>query len=78
MLVTLGKIALAGVVLGAICFLSQRYLMGAPTRASQWKLIVEMAGTIGVGAVAFFGMAYLLRVAEVEDVVKLARRKLKI
>ena len=34
--------------------------------------------TIVVGAGSFFGAAYLLRVAEVHDVVTLVRRKLKI
>ncbi|HEY3662609.1 MAG TPA: hypothetical protein VGL24_05595, partial [Chthoniobacterales bacterium] len=78
MLVTLGKIAVAGAVLAAVCFLSLRFLMHSPTQASQWKLILEMALTVGVGAAAFFGMAFLLRVPEVHDVVVIARRKLKL
>jgi hypothetical protein len=32
--------------------------------------------TVVVAAAVFFGTAYLLRVAEVEDVVKLVRRRL--
>ena len=52
--------------------------MAGATQAQQWKLIVEMIVTIGVGATAFFGTAYLLGVAEVHDVVKIARRKLKV
>jgi hypothetical protein len=34
--------------------------------------------TIAVGVASFFGAAYLLRVAEVHDVVTLVRRKFKI
>ncbi len=78
MLTTLGKIALAGAVLAGVCLFSDHFFMGAATRESQWKLVVEMALTIGVGAAAFFGTAFLLRVAEVQDVVVIARRKLKL
>ncbi|MDQ3197841.1 MAG: murein biosynthesis integral membrane protein MurJ [Verrucomicrobiota bacterium] len=78
MLATLGKILVAGVVLAAICFVAQRFLFPTPTRQSEVTLIIGVMATIAVGALAFFGTAYLLRVAEVEDVVKLARRKLKL
>jgi hypothetical protein len=37
-----------------------------------------MLFTIVVGAGSFFGAAYLLRVAEVHDVVILVRRKLRL
>ncbi len=77
MLSTLGKVALAGAVLAAICLLSERLFIGAAMRMSLWKLTVEMMATIGTGAMAFFGTAYLLGVAEVHDVVTLVRRKLK-
>ncbi|MEO8044321.1 MAG: murein biosynthesis integral membrane protein MurJ [Spartobacteria bacterium] len=78
MLATLGKIAIAGAVLAGVCLLSDHFFMGSGTRVSLWKLIVEMMVTIGVGALAFFGMAFLLRVPEVHDVVVIARRKLKL
>jgi hypothetical protein len=78
MLATLGKIFVAGAVLAAVCLVSQRFLLPSPAHASQWKLIVEMLFTIVVGAGSFFGAAYLLRVAEVHDVVILVRRKLRL
>ncbi|HEY1583240.1 MAG TPA: murein biosynthesis integral membrane protein MurJ [Chthoniobacterales bacterium] len=78
MLATLGKIALAGLVLAAICLASRFYLLPVPTRASQWILMIDVALTIAVGSVAFFGTAYLLRIVEVQDVVAIARRKLKL
>ncbi len=78
MLATLGKIAIAGAVLAGVCLLSERFFMGSAIRVSLWMLIVEMIVTIGVGALAFFGTAFLLRVPEVHDVVVIARRKLKL
>jgi putative peptidoglycan lipid II flippase len=78
MLTTLGKITVAGAVLAAVCLVSQRFLLPTPTHESQWKLIVEVLLTIAVGAGSFFGVAYMLGVAEVHDVVTVVRRKLKL
>ncbi len=78
MLATLGKIALAGAVLAAICFFAQHIFFPKPTKGGELRLIAEVLFTIAVGAGAFFGCAYLLRVAEVEDVVTVVRRKLKL
>ncbi|CAN5586509.1 murein biosynthesis integral membrane protein MurJ [soil metagenome] len=75
---TLGKLVVAGAVLAAICFAAQRFVFPIPTETSEMRLIVGVLLTIALGAGAFFGTAYALRVAEVEDVVKLARRKLKL
>jgi putative peptidoglycan lipid II flippase len=78
MLATLGKISLAGVVLAAICFGAERFLLPAAEHGSQLKLIFAVLITIAVGSGAFFGTAYLLRVAEVHDVVTVVRRRLKV
>ena len=78
MLATLGKIALAGAVLAAICLFAQHFFFPKPTKGGELRLIAEVLLTIAVGAGAFFGCAYLLRVAEVEDVVTVVRRKLKL
>ena len=78
MLATLGKIALAGAVLAGICLFAQHIFFPKPTKGGEMKLIAEVMLTIAVGAGAFFGCAYLLRVAEVEDVVTVVRRKLKL
>jgi hypothetical protein len=45
-------------------------------RVPEWQRIFEVAITIGVAGAAFFGAAYLLRVAELRDVVDLVRRRL--
>jgi putative peptidoglycan lipid II flippase len=78
MLATLGKIALAGVVLAVVCLAAQQFLLRPATHGSQWQLSFEVLLTIGVGAGAFFGSAYLLRVAEVHDVVTMVRRRLRL
>ena len=78
MLATLGKIFVAGAVLAAVCLVSQQFLFPSSAHQSQWKLMVEMLLTIAVGAGSFFGAAYLLRVAEVQDVVTVVRRRLKL
>ena len=77
MLATLSKVLLAGAVLAVVCFAAQRFFFLSATAVSQWKLIAELALTIGIGVMAFFGTAFLLRVAEVHDVVILVRRRLK-
>ena len=77
MLATLGKLALAGAVLAAICWTAQYFLFPRPTRGGELRLIGELLVTIAIGAGAFFAVAYLLRVAEVQDVVTIARRRLK-
>jgi len=40
-----------------------------------WEEALELLMTIAVGAVAFFGVAYLLGVDEVRDVVDLVTRR---
>jgi putative peptidoglycan lipid II flippase len=72
----LGKLCLAGAVLAAICWLASQYLFGSASMP-EWKKIVDLAITIAVGVVAFFGAAFLLRVREVHDVVDLVRRRFK-
>ena len=69
MLTTLGKVLLAGAVLAAICLAAQRFVFPPATHGSGWRLILDVMLTIAVGAGAFFGTAYLLRIAEVHDVV---------
>jgi putative peptidoglycan lipid II flippase len=78
MLATLGKVLLAGAVLAAICWGAQQLFFSSTTAVSQWKLIAEVGITIGTGVLAFFGTAFLLRVAEVHDVVTIVRRKLRV
>lgn len=73
----LAKLLVAGGLLAAICVFANRLLFPVGIPTSEWKKIVDLAITIGIGAAAFFGMAFLLRVNEVRDVVELIRRRLR-
>jgi putative peptidoglycan lipid II flippase len=72
---TLGKVLLAGAVLAGICLLALVLFFNA-TPLPLWKKIVDLAITIALGVVTFFGTAFLLRVNEVRDLVDLVRRRL--
>jgi hypothetical protein len=67
---------LAGALLAAICWYANRYFFLSGQALSQWKKIVDLMITIAVASAMFFGAAYVLRVAELHDVVELLRRKL--
>jgi putative peptidoglycan lipid II flippase len=69
------KLLAAGVPLAAICWFSNQYFFLSISNLPEWKKIVELTVTIAVASATFFGTAYLLRVAEVHDVVELVRRK---
>ncbi|MGI8438003.1 MAG: lipid II flippase MurJ, partial [Chthoniobacterales bacterium] len=75
MLASLGKIALAGAVLGAVCWSAQHFVFPNATRISEWKRIVDVAVTISLGGGAFFATAYLLGIAELREVVTLVRKR---
>jgi putative peptidoglycan lipid II flippase len=74
MLQTIVKLLLAGAVLAAICWLASTQFFSVPALPG-WKKLFAMLITVACGAGAFFGTAYLLRVAEVHDVVELIRRR---
>ncbi len=76
MLQTLGKIALAGGVLAAVCGALQHFVFPEATRLSEWQRIADVGGTIALGGAAFFATAYLLGIAELREVVALARKRL--
>jgi putative peptidoglycan lipid II flippase len=74
LLKTLGKVAVAGAVLAVICWLALQFLFSrAPLPL--WKKVIDLAVTIALGIVVFFGTAFLLRAHEVRDVVDLLRRR---
>ena len=77
MLASLGKVALAGALLAAVCFTAQHFLFPDATRLPEWKKIIGLLVAIVLGAGAFFGTTYLLRVHEVHDAVDLVRRRFR-
>jgi putative peptidoglycan lipid II flippase len=76
MIKTLAKLALAGALLAAICLLAQRFIFFSPAGTSTWQKLFGLTLTMVVGGATFFGAAYLLHVAELRDVVLLARGRL--
>ncbi len=76
MLLTLGKLAIAGAALAAVCFAAHWEFFRALSTLRIWQKAIEVGLTIAVGAVVFFSVAYLLRIAEVHDVTTMLRRRL--
>src|ERR1700730_8649334 len=74
---TVAKLLLAGIALAAICWLADAFFFAAYPHAPLWQNALVILITVGIGAGTFFGTAYLLRVAEVHDVVELVRRRLR-
>jgi putative peptidoglycan lipid II flippase len=77
MLLTVGKLLLAGSVLAVICWLASNFFFMRYPLAPGWQNALVMLVTICCGASAFFSAAYLLRVAEVHDLVELVRRRFR-
>ena len=77
MLLTIGKLLLAGAVLAGICWLAWAFFFSTHAHFPVWQNAFAILLTVAFGAGAFFGAAYMLRVAEVHDVVELLRRKLR-
>ncbi|HEY1770145.1 MAG TPA: murein biosynthesis integral membrane protein MurJ [Chthoniobacterales bacterium] len=77
MLSSLGKIALAGAVLGAICWFAHARFFPDVTRLSEWKRIIDLLVTIVLGIGAFFGTAYLLRITELHETLELVLKRFR-
>jgi putative peptidoglycan lipid II flippase len=73
---TIAKLLLAGALLALICLAARRYVPFFGGSSTNLERALALLPTIAIGAGAFFGMAYLLRVEEVRDVVVLVRGKL--
>ena len=76
MLVSLGKIAVAGAVLGVVCWSAQHFVFPDVTRLSEWKRIADVGITIALGGGAFFVTAYLLGITELRELVGMVRTRL--
>ena len=70
------KLCLAGALLGLVCYGAHVLFFRQLFALRIWQKAVDLLITIPIAALAFFGAAYVLRVAEVQDVVALVRRRL--
>ena len=77
MLRTLGKLLVAGAMLAAICWAAVTFYLGSGSHLPEWEKLIGVFATVAVGAGAFFGTAYLLRVAELHDIVAVVKRKVR-
>jgi putative peptidoglycan lipid II flippase len=75
MLKTIAKLLIAGIGLAAACWLALTFFFARHPHAPDWQNLLVMLITICCGAGIFFGGAYLLRVAEVHDLVDLVKRR---
>ncbi len=76
MIATLAKLALAGGVLALVCWAGQHWLLAGWVHQGFLLRVLLLAVTITMAAGAFFGVALLLRIEELDDVAALAKRKL--
>jgi len=75
LLIGLGKMCLAGAVLALVCWAANYWWLGAWAQLRFVPKLCELLAAIAVGAAAFFGSAYLLRVGEVQDIADVFRRR---
>ncbi|NBV87379.1 MAG: hypothetical protein EBS01_14210 [Verrucomicrobia bacterium] len=70
------KLALAGAALGAVCFWGNRWLaLDWVSRGLAFRAL-GLTGVIFVAAVAFFTVAVVLRVEEMDDLLGVVRRRI--
>ena len=74
---TVGKLLVAGAALAAICWAAVEFYLGTGSHLSILPKFIGVMVTVGLGGTAFFASAYLLRVAELRDVVTLMQRRLR-
>src|SRR5213080_3048081 len=76
-LISLGKICLAGALLALICWAANYWWLDAWASLRFFPKLTALLATIVLGAMVFFGAAFLLRVDEVQDVVDLVRQRFR-
>jgi putative peptidoglycan lipid II flippase len=76
LLTGLGKICLSGALLALVCWAVNHWCLDAWAQLRFFPKLGTLLVAIALGAVTFFGAAFLLRVGEVHDIVDLFRRRL--
>jgi putative peptidoglycan lipid II flippase len=74
---TLGKIALAGAALAAVCEASSRWLLADWATQALWTKALALFGTILAGGVVFTGSAALLKIEELHEIMAGLKRRLR-
>ena len=76
MLVALGKISIAGALLALICWAANYWWLDAWSDMRFFQKLAVLLATIACAGAGFFGVVFLLRVGEVQDIVDVFRRKI--
>ena len=69
------KLALAAAPMAAVCIGAQHWIFLDLQHLGFFVKLIGVAGTIGLAVAVYGGMAILLRIDEVEDVVRMVKRK---
>jgi hypothetical protein len=77
MLITIAKLLAAGACLAAVCWFGGQFFFAAGVPQTTLHRLLGVTVTIAAGAAAFFGASYLLRVAELHDLLAVVQRKLR-
>ncbi len=76
MLRSLAKIAVASALLGLVCWAGQTWLLAGSEHFEPVLRALRLLVVIAAGAAVFFGAALALRIAELDDVTAILKRKL--
>jgi putative peptidoglycan lipid II flippase len=76
MLVTLGKVAIAGAALFAVCAASSHWLLADWATQGFWSKLLALLGTIIAGALAFGACGAALHIEEIDTLREALRRRL--
>src|SRR6201984_3397590 len=75
LVVGLGKMCLAGAVLAVVCWAANYWWLGAWASLRFFAKLNALLVTIVFGAAACFGVSFLVRVSEVQDIIDVFRRR---
>jgi putative peptidoglycan lipid II flippase len=74
---TLAKLLAAGIGLAGVCWAAREWFFQPHATGPSWANAIAMAITIAIGCAVFYGAAFLLRIAELQEVVTMVQKKLK-
>jgi putative peptidoglycan lipid II flippase len=77
MLATLGKVAVAGAALGAVCAAGSHWLLADWATQALWSKAAALFGTILAGGLAFAGCGALLKIEELNEILAAINRRLQ-
>ncbi len=70
------KIAIASAIMSGVCWFSYQYLTQLTTTKRLFQQLYEVAIPVALGVIVFFIVAKILRVHELEEFIKMLRRRL--